>query len=161
MTTRKTKSKEKTNTKAKIVRKGKAKTAKNRQVQEQTTESNKEEQQLGTGAFESDVETSSFYTSDKFFNKLDDTEIFNTLCEQYPQLQSEEDSIVKKTFIQLLNDESFVEQVLSYYNITIYDFFKLIYSQYSSIFKGPYLKKIKSELASKRYKIQSRRAHDY
>ena len=161
MMTRKTKSKEKTNTKAKIVRKDRARATKTQQVQEQTIESNNEEQQLCTGAFESDVETSFFYTSDKFFNKLDDIEIFNTLCEQYPQLQSEEDSTVKKTFIQLLNDELFVEQVLSYYNITIYDFFKLIYSQYSSIFKGPYLKKVKSELASKRYKMQSRRAHDY
>ena len=161
MTTRKTKTKTKVKPKAKTARKGRVKAAKKQQAQEQAAESNNEEQQLGTGAFETDVETSFFYTSDKFFNKLDDTEIFNTLCEQYPQLQSEEDSALKKAFIQLLNDESFVEQVLSYYNITVYDFFKLIYSQYSSIFKGPYLKKIKSELASKRYKIQSRRAHDY
>ena len=152
MTTRKTK--------AKTTRKGKSKAArKQAQTQEQASESSNE--QISSSAFESDVETSFFYTSDKFFNKLDDIEIFNTLCEQYPQLQSEEDSTVKKTFIQLLNDELFVEQVLSYYNITIYDFFKLIYSQYSSIFKGPYLKKVKSELASKRYKMQSRRAHDY
>ena len=158
MTTRKTKAKPKT--KAKTTRKGKAKAArKEAQTQEQASESRNE--QISSSAFESDIETSFFYTSDKFFNKLDDAEIFKTLCEKYPQLQSEDDSEIKKEFIQLLNDEQFVEQVLSYYNITVYDFFKLIYSQYSSIFKGPYLKKVKSELASKRYKMQSRRARDY
>lgn len=50
-----------------------------------------------------------------------------------------------------------MKSFLEYYNITAFDFIRLIFKKYSSIFKGPYLKKLKNELKNKSYVKAERR----
>ena len=80
------------------------------------------------------------------------------ILKKYPRLStSNTDSIIKKALIEMLNDEAFVSEILSYYNISIYDLFKMLHKTYSSIFKGTYLKKVKSNLEGKSYVSKKRR----
>ena len=103
-------------------------------------------------AFESKVNTSFFCTNDRAFERIDNNEIFQYISSQYENLnQSNEDAIIKKTIIVMLNNENFISNMLDYYGITIQDIFKILYGQYSGIFKGPYLKKIRGIVESKHY----------
>lgn len=70
----------------------------------------------------------------------------------YEQLgQNNEDTSIKKTIIAMLNDEDFIYDLLEYYSISMQDIFKILYAQYSGIFKGPYLKKIRNIIEDKQY----------
>ena len=101
---------------------------------------------------ESSVDTSFFYTSDKYINSLDNERIFLTIQSRYSEINANNtDSTIKKNIAFFLNDEQFVQYILDYYGLTIYDLFKLLYKQYGSLFKGPYIKKIKKVLANKQY----------
>ena len=104
------------------------------------------------GAFESTVNTSFFCTNDRAFEKIDNIEILQSMTNQYENLsQTSEDSVIKKTIVIMLNNESFMNGIMEYYNIGIQDIFKILYQQYSGIFKGPYLKKIRGILEEKQY----------
>ena len=61
----------------------------------------------------------------------------------------------------MLDDSDFVEHILAFFNFTIYDLFKLMYNKFGSLFKGPYLKKVKSAIDGKRYLSATRKKHDY
>lgn len=101
---------------------------------------------------ETSNENSFFYTSDKFFNQCDSAEVINYIMSKYPEFAvTNDDTLIKKTFIQILQDEVFMQQLLKTYNITIHDLFIMLYKNYASIFKGPYLKKVKNELDTKTY----------
>ena len=112
----------------------------------------------GSQSVEAVVNQSFFYTNDKFFDQLDNNDIMKAILKKYPRLStSNTDSIIKKALIEMLNDEAFVSEILSYYNISIYDLFKMLHKTYSSIFKGTYLKKVKSNLEGKSYVSKKRR----
>ncbi len=115
-----------------------------------------------TEMLESNVEMSFFYTSDKIINALDNIDILKQFRTKYPELRPKNtDFIIKKTIVQILNDEKFVERALKYYNITIQDFFKILYKEYSSVFNGIYMKKLKKVVNDKSYAICKRRKSDY
>ena len=61
----------------------------------------------------------------------------------------------------MLDDSDFVEHILAFFNLTIYDLFKLMYNKFGSLFKGPYLKNVKSAIDGKRYLSATRKKHDY
>ena len=61
----------------------------------------------------------------------------------------------------MLNDVDFIESILSFFNITIYDLFKVLYNKFGSLFKGQYLKKVKSVIDGKRYLSATRKKHEY
>ena len=71
--------------------------------------------------FESSVESSFFYTNDKFIIQLDDAEIFKSVQAKYPQLNStNDDSVIKKQIAAFLDDDEFVQQLMNFYGCTIF-----------------------------------------
>lgn len=103
-------------------------------------------------SFESNVETSFFYTLDKFINSLDNNSIFYDIQKKYENINlSNNDTVIKKSLALFLDDEKFVNSILKKYNITIFDLFKILYTKYNSLFKGPYIKKIKKIITDKKY----------
>lgn len=125
-----------------------------KEAQKEQTEVVKEESELLTqcDTIESAVNSSFFYTNDKAFEALDNAEILNAIIVDFQGLSTENsDSVIKKALIELLQDEAYVIKTLKFYHITIFDLFKLFHRNYASIFKGPYLKKLKRELENKSY----------
>ena len=115
------------------------------------TEINVEETQ-NKQSFEANVETSFFYTLDKFINSLDNNVIFYDIQKKYENINlSNNDTAIKKSLALFLDDEKFVNSILKKYNITIFDLFKILYTKYNSLFKGPYIKKIKKIITDKKY----------
>ena len=101
--------------------------------------------------------TSFFWTSDKFIDSLDDQHILRSLQAKYPALAPNADEQEqKKQIIQLVNDKPFMESILSWYNIDVFDLFKLMYTYFGNVFKGPFLKKIKLEMKNKTYAATSK-----
>ena len=114
----------------------------------------KEETELLTqcDTLESAVNSSFFYTNDKAFDALDNDEILKSIVADFSGLSTENtDSTIKKALIELLQNETYVIKTLTYYHITIFELFKIFHKNYASIFKGPYLKKLKKELENKSY----------
>lgn len=114
----------------------------------------KEETELLTqcDTLESAVNSSFFYTNDKAFDALDNDEILKSIVADFSGLSTENtDSTIKKALIELLQNETYVTKTLTYYHITIFELFKIFHKNYASIFKGPYLKKLKKELENKSY----------
>lgn len=117
---------------------------------------------FSTSTIESNFETSFFYTNDKFINQIDNYEIFQYIQTKYPSINVEnDDSVIKKQLILLLDDEDFIQNLLHYFNLTIFEFFSMMYKQFSTIFKGPYLKKIRNNIVGKKYLKNVRKKHDY
>lgn len=102
--------------------------------------------------FNSTVETSFFYTNDKHLNAIDDAEVINRIVVRYPDFnQKNKDTQLKKIFLQVLDDEEFILDLLDYFALTIFDFFKIIYKNYSSLFNTLFIKKVKDRIKNKKY----------
>lgn len=98
------------------------------------------------------TETNFFYTNDKHINGLDNEQILYEIQKQYPELiNSNSDKIIKKNIVFFLENELFIEKLLKFYNMSVFDLFKLLYAYFSSIFRGTYLLKIKRIIANKNY----------
>lgn len=108
-------------------------------------------------SIETVVNNSFFYSNTKMFEQSDNVEILSYIIKRYPNFSTENtDSVIKKTLLEMMSNESFVRKLLRRYDITIYDLFKIFYKNYSSLFKGQFLKKLKNELEAKAYaKIKS------
>ena len=121
-----------------------------------------EEPQSTNSQLEYNVETSFFYTSDKFINAIDNDNILKEIQKKYPELSDKNtDGAIKKSILKLLDDDKFVEQLLEYYNLSVFDLFKLLYKMFSSVFKGMYLVKVRKTIAGKKYAtLPARRKHD-
>lgn len=117
------------------------------------------ELQAETGqSIESVVNQSFFYTNDKFFDQIDNEEIMASILKTYPRLStSNTDSIIKKALIEMLNDEQFINEILEFYNINVFDLFKILHKTYASIFKGSFLKKLKNNIVGKSYVSRKRK----
>lgn len=84
------------------------------------------------------------------------------ILQKYPMLgQDQTDAVIKKQIVIFLNDVDFIEQLMEFYNITVYDMFKVLFKQYGSIFKGPFLKKVKTQLDGKNYATITRKKNCY
>lgn len=102
--------------------------------------------------FNNSVDSSFFYTSDKQLNALDDSEIIKYIIQTYPNfVQSSKDALLKKTFLAILDDEQFINSILNHYDLTIYDFFKIVYKNYSALFNTLFIKKVKDKIKNKKY----------
>lgn len=112
-----------------------------------------------TGSQNYSPETSFFYTSDKFINAFEDDEITKYIQEKFPLFRSDDanDAILRKTIIEILNDVRFMNKLLEYYNMTIFDFFKYLYRQESSLFKGQFLKRLQKAMKYKKYAITAKK----
>ena len=102
--------------------------------------------------FNNTVENSFFYTSDKKINSIDDIEIMRKLLSKYPDFnQQNKDTMLRKIFLNMLDDIKFIQSILKYYNLTIHEFFKIVYKQYPSLFNALFINKVKSSLAKNKY----------
>ena len=103
-------------------------------------------------SLETAVNSSFFYTNDKALDTIDNAEILKTITAKFEGLSTDNtDSVIKKALIEFLQNERYVTKILKFYHITIFELFKLFHKNYASIFKGPYLKKLKKELENKSY----------
>lgn len=50
-----------------------------------------------------------------------------------------------------MNDEDFVAYVLKFFGMTLLELMNVMFKQYGSLFKGPYLKKVRKALSGKKY----------
>jgi len=81
-----------------------------------------------------------------------------SILKTYPRLStSNTDSIIKKALIEMLNDEQFINEILEFYNINVFDLFKILHKTYASIFKGSFLKKLKNNIVGKSYVSRKRK----
>ena len=129
---------------------GRKRTAKKVQVVEDIQDDDKPTASIED--FNSTVDTSFFYTNDKHLNAIDDAEVINRIVAHYPDFnQKNKDTQLKKIFLQVLENEEFIEDLLDYYTLTIFDFFKIIYKNYSSLFNTLFIKKVKDRIKNKKY----------
>lgn len=102
--------------------------------------------------FNSTVDTSFFYTNDKHLNAIDDVEVINRIMSRYPDFnQKNKDTQLKKILLQILDDDLFVSDILEYFSLTIFEFFRIIYKNYSSLFNTLFIKKVKDRIKNKKY----------
>lgn len=102
--------------------------------------------------FNSTVDTSFFYTNDKHLNAIDDVEVINRIMSRYPDFnQKNKDTQLKKILLQVLDDDLFVSDILEYFSLTIFEFFRIIYKNYSSLFNTLFIKKVKDKIKNKKY----------
>lgn len=110
------------------------------------------EQTASIEQFNSSVDTSFFYTSDKKLNAIDDADILKQMQLQYPEFkQTTKDSQLKKIFLEMLDNEDFIKQIMQQYDLDLHDLFKLVYKQYSSLFNALFIRKVKDKLQSHSY----------
>ena len=116
------------------------------------------EAQNEINSFETCADNSFFYTNDKFIDSLDYSDILAAMSRKYPSLNvTSSDVAVRQGLVELLRDSPYMHTLLSKYNLTIFDFFKILYKYFGGIFKGAFLKKVKKELEGKSYADISRR----
>ena len=126
-----------------------------------STETNSQTQDIAA-SFEADIEHTFFYTDNKFFASLDNKEIMSAILKKYPLLcQDQIDAVIKKQIVAFLNDSVFIEQLMEFYNLTVYDMFRVLCTQYGTLFKGPFLKKVKNQLVGKQYAKVTRKKRSY
>ena len=102
---------------------------------------------IQTEQFNNTIDTLFFYTNDKQVNSIDDAEIIQYIIMSYPEfIQQTKDSQLKKIFLEMLDNKQFILKLLEQFDLTIYDFFKLIYKNYSSLFNALFIKKVKAKL---------------
>lgn len=107
---------------------------------------------ITNGQLEADINNSFFYTNDKFIESLDYELIFQKIYNKYPILaDSTNDNMIIKSLVIVLNDEPLIEEILEQYNLTTYDFFKIIFKKFCLTFKALQIKKLKAVVKNKSY----------
>lgn len=111
---------------------------------------------------ETDINNSFFYTNDKFIESLDHELIFQKMYKHCPMLaESTNDNMIIKSLVHILNDEAFIEEILDQYNLTTYDFFKIIFRKFCLTFKALQIKKLKAVVQNKSYVNKFRPKYNY
>lgn len=107
---------------------------------------------ISTKSFETAVNATFFSTLDNFFDTLDYNDILDYIIQTYPALNpTNSDIVIKKTLLTMLEDTNFITNILTIYNITIFELFTIIYKNYSQIFKKQFIKKLNVILKNKKY----------
>lgn len=104
-------------------------------------------------------DTSFFYTSDKFLISFEDKEIVEYIQQKYPlfNVDKQNDTVMRKTIIEMLNDVKFMTNLLERYGLNIYDFFKFLFRYDVNIFKGLFFKRLKKALKYKKYAVEMKK----
>lgn len=94
-----------------------------------------------------------FYSSDFLYKYIDDDDIMYAVEKQYKEFNSKTtDSVLRKTFIEMLNNENFINFILKKYSINLQDLICIIYRNYSSMFSRPsFVKNIVAAISDKSY----------
>lgn len=112
-------------------------------------------QQSGSSSSQGEAQIAFFCSNDKYFNSCDDSEMIEMIQAKYPSFMryGTDDNEIKRTLILLFQDKPFVDEFLQFYNITIQDFFKFIFRNEMSVFKGPYISKVSKILKDVGYDV--------
>lgn len=94
-----------------------------------------------------------FCSMDTYLDNMNDWEIYDSIQMKYPGLSINEqnESVRKKAIIDMVQDEQFINDILSLYDMNILDFFRFMFRLCPSLFKGLFLKRIQSIVADKQY----------
>ena len=94
-----------------------------------------------------------FYSSETLYKYIDDDDIIKDIEDRYEAFnKTTTDSVLRKTFIELLNNEDFVSKILEKYAISIRELICIVYRKYSSMFSRPsYAKNIITAITDKSY----------
>jgi hypothetical protein len=112
--------------------------------------------------FESTSEMSFFCTQDKTLKNYDNAEVISFIVSKFPGMKdSNPDPMIKKSMLEMFDSKDFINELLEYYNITIYDLFKILYDIYSSVFRGQFIKKIKNKMRYRDYAKITRQKRYY
>ena len=100
-----------------------------------------------------------FYTNDKFINRFEDPDILQYLKSYYPLFMKDPSDFQtqKKQILDMLQNATFMDQLLSYYDINIYEFFKFLFRLEPDLFKGSFLKRVQKAMRYKQYAIKAKR----
>ena len=100
-----------------------------------------------------------FYTNDKFITRFEDDDILNYLKARYPLFMKDPSDLQcqKKQILDMLQNAHFMDELLSYYDIDIYEFFKFLFRLEPDLFKGSFLKRIQKAMRYKKYAIKAKR----
>lgn len=102
--------------------------------------------------FNSDDYDGFYYTSDKQIKKMDDAFIISKIVEKYPDfVSSENENLLKQTFMVIARDSRFINQLLKEYDLTVSELFSIIYRNYSFIFNPCYISKIQKLVTRRSY----------
>jgi len=93
-----------------------------------------------------------FYSNDRNLRKSDDILILSKIREKYPDfIESNKDIVLKKLLVIFLDDNAFVEEVLSYFDISIQDLMIIIFRSYGHILNSYFLTTLHEQLKNKKY----------
>lgn len=100
-----------------------------------------------------------FYTNDKFVATFEDDDILKYLKDHYPLFMKDSLDLQtqKKQILDMLQNAKFMEEILSYYDMNVYEFFKFLFRLEPDIFKGSFLKRVQKALRYKKYAIKAKR----
>ena len=100
-----------------------------------------------------------FYTNDKFITRFEDQDILEYLKKFYPVFMRDplDFQTQKKQILDMLQNAQFMEDLLSYYDIDIYEFFKFLFRIEPDLFRGSFLKRIQKALRYKKYAIKAKK----
>lgn len=102
--------------------------------------------------FNVDDYSSSFYSQEKQLKKLDDDYIMSKIIEKYPDFtENRKEQMLKQVLVVFVNDNKHVNEILDYFDIDIFELFKVIYRKYSFIFSTCYTNKIHDIIKYKKY----------
>lgn len=88
-----------------------------------------------------------FYTNDKFFASLDNDEVISAIVARYPDFAvTNTDAVIKNALVEMLNDQEFMSCLLKHYCISVHDLVKMMNKNYGMLFKGTFLKKVRTLL---------------
>lgn len=100
-----------------------------------------------------------FYTNDKFITRFEDDNILEYLKEHYPLFMKDplDFQTQKKQILDMLQNAQFMEDLLNYYDMNIYEFFKFLFRLEPDLFKGSFLKRVQKAMRYKKYAIKAKR----
>jgi hypothetical protein len=80
-------------------------------------------------------------------------DIFAFIRNAYPDFMRSGDSEtkVRRSIQRVLDDEAFVERVMKIFDITIFDFFKILFRADPAVFKKPFLQGLHKQILRKSY----------
>ena len=68
---------------------------------------------------------------------------------------------MRNAVIKLLSDSKYIEELLEWYGMTIFDFFKFLFRIDSSIYKGGVVQKVQKVVQRRKYAAVQRYRYDF
>lgn len=100
-----------------------------------------------------------FYTNDKFITRFEDDDILDYLKVHYPLFMKNplDFQTQKKQILEMLQNAQFMDDLLNYYDMNIYEFFKFLFRLEPDLFRGSFLKRVQKAMRYKKYAIKAKR----